>query len=267
MKFGLRRRPATTDGEMSIFEHLAELRMRIVRALLAVAVGAAFILIFYEFVLGILIAPYERTCSTHPNFNCDGSLYALGPVEGLSARMRISGYGGLILALPVVMWQLWKFIVPALSEKEKKYSVPFILSSVVLFLIGGYLAYWTLDKALEFLIAWSGEDVNQTYQISKYISLVALMVLAFGVGFLSPVLIVFLQLVGVVTPQTLLRQWRVALMIIFTLSAVITPSGDPISMLALALPLSFLFVVSVVIGMIAQRRNRKNQRDTESISG
>ena len=255
---------AAPDAAMSVFEHLAELRMRIVRSLLAVGVGAALILIFYDFVLGVLIAPYEKTCSLHPEFNCDGSLYALGPVEGLSARMRISGYGGLIIALPVVLWQIWRFIVPALSKKEKQYSIPFVLSSVVLFLLGGYLAYWTLDKALEFLIAWSGEDVNQTYQISKYISLVALMVLAFGVGFLSPVLIVFLQLVGVVTPQTLLRQWRVAVMTIFALSAVITPSGDPISMLALAIPMSVLFLVSVLIGWVAQRRRKRQQTEIDS---
>ncbi len=262
MKVG--RKAAAPDAAMSVFEHLAELRMRIVRSLLAVGVGAALILIFYDFVLGVLIAPYEKTCSLHPEFNCDGSLYALGPVEGLSARMRISGYGGLVLALPVVLWQIWRFIVPALSKKERKYSIPFILSSVVLFLLGGYLAYWTLDKALEFLIAWSGEDVNQTYQISKYISLVALMVLAFGVGFLSPVLIVFLQLVGVVTPQTLLRQWRAAVMVIFALSAVITPSGDPVSMLALAVTMSILFLVSVLIGWIAQRRRRRQQPEVDS---
>jgi sec-independent protein translocase protein TatC len=262
MKIG--KRSAAPDAAMSVFEHLSELRMRIVRSLLAVGVGAALILIFYDFVLGVLIAPYEKTCSLHPEFNCDGSLYALGPVEGLSARMRISGYGGLILALPVVLWQIWRFIVPALSKQEKKYSIPFILSSVVLFLLGGYMAYWTLDKALEFLIAWSGEDVNQTYQISKYISLVALMVLAFGVGFLSPVLIVFLQLVGVVTPQTLLRQWRVAVMVIFALSAVITPSGDPISMLALAGPMTILFLASVFIGWIAQRRRKRQHAEVDS---
>jgi sec-independent protein translocase protein TatC len=258
------KKAAATDGAMSVFEHLAELRMRIVRSLLAVGIGAALILIFYDFVLGVLIAPYERTCSLHPEFNCDGSLYALGPVEGLSARMRISGYGGLVLALPIVLWQVWRFIVPALSKQEKKYSIPFILSSVVLFVLGGYMAYWTLDKALEFLIAWSGEDVNQTYQISKYISLVALMVLAFGVGFLSPVLIVFLQLVGVVTPQTLLRQWRAAVMVIFALSAVITPSGDPVSMLALAVPMSILFLLSVLIGWIAQRRRRRSTPESVS---
>ena len=253
------RKAAVATEEMSIIGHLTELRQRIVRSLLAIALGASFILIFYDRFLSLLTRQYVNLCSRRPDFNCAGELYALGPIEGLSSRMRISGYGGLILALPVVMWQVWRFVVPALSNREKKYSIPFILSSVVLFIFGGALAYWTLDKALEFLISWSGEGVEQTYQISRYISLVALMVLAFGIGFLLPVLIVFLQLVNVVTPQALLKQWRVSFMVIFVLAAVITPSGDPISMMALALPMSLLFIVAVLIGFIAQRRRRKRE--------
>ncbi len=253
------RKTAVATEEMSIIGHLTELRQRIVRSMLAVALGASFILIFYDHFLSLLTRPYVNLCARRPDFNCAGELYALGPIEGLSSRMRISGYGGLILALPVVMWQIWRFVVPALSNREKKYSIPFILSSVILFAFGGGLAYWTLDKALEFLISWSGEGVEQTYQISRYISLVALMVLAFGVGFLLPVLIVFLQLVNVVTPQALLKQWRVSFMVIFVLAAVITPSGDPISMLALAIPMSLLFIVAVLIGFIAQRRRRKRE--------
>lgn len=256
------RKTAVATEEMSIIGHLTELRQRIVRSLLAIALGASFILIFYDRFLSLLTRPYVNLCARRPDFNCAGELYALGPIEGLSSRMRISGYGGLILALPVVMWQVWRFVVPALSNREKKYSIPFILSSVVLFIFGGALAYWTLDKALEFLISWSGEGVEQTYQISRYISLVALMVLAFGIGFLLPVLIVFLQLVNVVTPQALLKQWRVSFMVIFVLAAVITPSGDPISMMALALPMSLLFIVAVLIGFIAQRRRRKREAST-----
>jgi sec-independent protein translocase protein TatC len=242
---------------MTFIEHLAELRSRIVKALAGVALGAIVVLLGYERILEFLVRPYVDLCAARESLKCDGSLYSFGPVEGFTARMRISAYGGLILAMPIVTWQVWRFIVPALSPREKRYSVPFIVSSVTLFLVGGAMAYWTLDKALEFLIAWSGSEVNQTYQISKYISLVALMVLAFGVGFLLPVLVVFLQLVGVVTPQTLLRQWRTATMVIFALSAVITPSGDPISMLALAVPMTLLYLVAVLIGWVAQRRSRR----------
>src|SRR6188472_895820 len=96
-----------------------------------------------------------------------------------------------------------RFMVPALHAKEKRYAISFILSSVVLFLLGGFLAYVTLGKALEFLIAWTGADVGARFQVSKYVRLVMLMVAAFGIGFQFPVLLVFPQLVGVVTPQTL----------------------------------------------------------------
>ena len=247
-------------GGMTIFGHLAELRMRLVRMMLAVATGSIVILVFYDQFLRFLTQPYRNICSTRPDFNCDGTLFTLGPIEGLSARMRIAGYGGLIIALPVIMWQ---FIVPALNKQEKKYSIPFIVTSVILFLTGAGLAYWTLDKALEFLIAWSGAGVEQTYQISKYISLVAMMVLAFGAGFLVPVLVVFLQLVGVVTPQTLIKQWRYSFMGTFLIAAVVTPSGDPISMMALAIPMTLLFLLAVLIGFIAQRRKKKRSPDGE----
>jgi sec-independent protein translocase protein TatC len=168
--------------------------------------------------------------------------------------MRICAYGGLVLALPVLLWQIWRFIVPALSKKEKQYAGPFIASSIVLFTAGCSLAYWTLDKALEFLITWSGTDVTQSYQITKYVSLVVLMMLAFGIGFLSPVLIVFLQLAGAVRPRTLIKQWRYAVMGIFIAAAVITPSGDPFSMLALAIPLTILYLLAVLVGWLLTRR-------------
>lgn len=242
---------------MPIMEHLRELRMRIVRSLLAVVVGMIVLLATYDPVKRFLTQPYRNLCSTHPEFNCDGSLFSLGPLDGFSARMKVSAYGGLILALPVVLWQIWQFVVPALSRKEKKYAVPFISSSIVLFTAGGTLAYWTLDKALEFLISWSGSDVNQAYQITKYISLVTFMMLAFGVGFLSPVLLVFLQLANIVEPRTLLKQWRIAVILIFVTAAVITPSGDPFSLMALAIPLTVLYLLSVLVGwLIVRRRTR-----------
>jgi sec-independent protein translocase protein TatC len=239
---------------MPIMEHLRELRSRIIRSFLAIAVASLTMLTVYDPVKNFLTQPYRNLCSARPDFKCDGSLFSLGPLDGFSARMRICLYGGVVLALPVILWQIWRFIVPALSKKEKRYAVPFIVSSIVLFAVGCSLAYWTLDKALEFLISWSGTDVSQAYQVTKYISLVVLMMLAFGVGFLSPVLLVFLQLVSVVTPRALIKQWRYAIMGIFVAAAVITPSGDPVSMLALAVPLSVLYLLSALVGWLLVRR-------------
>ncbi len=255
----------TPDDVMTLTEHLAELRVRIIRSALAVVLFAVIIIAFYDQVLDFLRGPYEDLCASKPPDFCglsvgpDGEtrLFNFDPVEGLATRLRIGSYGGLILAMPVILWQVWQFIVPALHAREKKMAVPFILSSVLLFLLGGTLAYLTLERALEFLISWSGEDVTQAFQVSRYVRLVMLMIGAFGVGLQFPVLLVFLQLVGVLTPQQLLRGWRYAILAIVVIAAVITPSGDPISLAALAVPMTVLYMVSVGIGWVAQRRRRE----------
>lgn len=239
---------------MSMMDHLRELRTRLVRSVLAIGVSTLVLLAFYDQLKNLLTRPYTNLCARRPDFKCDGSLFSLGPLDGFSARMRVCLYGGLVLALPVILWQIWRFIVPALSKREKNYAVPFIASSMILFSFGCYLAYWTLDKALEFLISWSGSDVTQAFQITKYINLVVMMMLAFGVAFLSPILLVFLQLVSAVSPKTLIKQWRFAVMAIFVAAAVITPSGDPISLMALAIPLTILYLISVLVGWLLTRR-------------
>jgi sec-independent protein translocase protein TatC len=247
---------ASPEDRMTLIEHLAELRSRLIRSVLAVVIGIIVIIAAYDRVLDFLRRPYEALCDRHKaNVNCE--LFVLGPLEGLTTRLSIATYGGIILAFPVIMWQIWRFIVPALHAKEKKYAIPFILSSVFLFALGGAVAYWTLTPALDFLISWSGSDVRATFQVSKYISLVGLMIAAFGITFEFPVLLVFLQLVGILSPQTLIHQWRYATVIIFVLAAVITPSGDPYSMMALAIPMVIFYAISVVIGLIAQRRKRR----------
>ncbi len=258
--------PDSQQGHMSLTQHLAELRMRIIRAGLAVLIGSILVMAFYDTVLGWLLRPYQKLCERREEGFCgtsiDGTtgevrLFNLDPIEGISTRLKIAFYGGMILALPVVLWQLWKFIVPALHKNEKKHAIGFVLSSVVLFCVGGFIAYTTLERALEFLIGWSGEDVDQAFQVQPYVRLVTLMVVAFGVGFIIPVLLVFLQLLGIVTPQTLLGGWRYAIVGTFLISAAITPSGDPISLLALSVPLIVLYFVAILIGRVSQRRRRR----------
>jgi sec-independent protein translocase protein TatC len=252
----------TPDDAMTLMEHLGELRVRIVRCLLAVVIGIILIMALYDWVLDFILQPYKDLCNSKPVGFCgpgttSAQLYSLGPLEGLTTRLTVSMYGGIILALPVLLWQIWRFVVPALHAKEKKFAIPFVFSSITLFLLGGLVAYLTLEKSLEFLIAWSGNGVTPAFQVSKYISLVGLMVAAFGIGFEFPVLLVFLQIVGVLQPQTLKKQWRYAIMIIFIVAAVITPSGDPYSMLALAIPMSIFYVFAVIIGYVIQRHKRR----------
>ena len=251
----------TPEAVMTLTEHLAELRTRIIRCALAVILGVILIMAFYDQVLRFLARPYKQMCQDRGVEFCgasfdgvDVTFLNLDPVKGLSTRLSVATYGGIILAIPVIVWQIWKFVVPALKSNEKKYAVPFMASSISLFLLGGLLAYLTLGKALEFLISWAGEDVQSTYQISSYISLVMLMVAAFGIGFQFPILLVSFQFVGILRPQQLLGAWRYAIVGIVVVAAVITPSGDPISLTALAVPMLLLYFISAGIGLVAQRR-------------
>ena len=253
---------ATPEDRMTLTQHLAELRTRIIRSVLAILLGIIIILALYDQVLQFLRKPYTDLCRSKDWANC-GELQFLSPLEGLSTRLSIATYGGIIIALPVLMWQLWRFIVPALHAKEKKYAIPFVLSSVVLFILGGFVAFWTLGPALDFLISWGGDDVQANFQVSKYISFVGLMIAAFGIAFEFPVLLVFLQLVGVVTPQQLVKQWRYAIVTIMVIAAVITPSGDPYSMMALAVPMTLFYIISILIGLFAQKRKRRREAAAE----
>lgn len=271
-KLGFRRaaKPDPVQEEMSLTEHLAELRMRIIRAGLAVFIGALLVFAFYNTVLNWLLEPYERLCKgkvAAKDFDYCGSsfdvatgqvkLFSTDPIEGLSTRLKIGFYGGIILALPVVLWQIWRFVVPALHKHERKHALGFVISSTLLFLVGGAIAFSTLEKSLEFLIGWAGDDVDPLFQVQSYIRLVTLMVVAFGVGFTIPVFLVFLQLIGVLQPQTLLRGWRYAIVGIFLVAAAITPSGDPISLLALSVPMTVLYFGAILVGWVAQRRKRR----------
>ena len=239
---------------MTLTEHLGELRARIIRSALAITIGMVLVVAFYDQVLGFLLEPYQELCARKPRDFCSAELFNFTPTEGLTTRLRVGMYGGIILALPVILWQVWRFIVPALNPKEKKYSIPFIVSSVVLFIAGGTLAYVTIGQALDWLISWSGDDVNQVYSVNSYVALIGLMIFAFGLGFLLPVLVVFLQLVGVVTPRRLMQSWRLAMVSIAVIAAVITPSGDPITMAMLGVPMMILYFVAVLVGWLVVRR-------------
>lgn len=259
--------PSAGD-QMTLTEHLAELRMRIIRAGLAVLIGVVVVVLAWEWVFDLLTGPYADLCARKGDDYCGDaydpqsgqvSLNILDPVEGLSTRLRVGFYGGIVLALPVLLWQIWKFVVPALHKNEKKYALGFVTSSVLLFILGGVIAFTTLERALEFLIDWAGEDVDQVFRVESYIRLVTLMVVAFGIGFTVPVMLVCLQMLGVIEWRTLLRGWRYAIVGTFVVAAAITPSGDPISLLALSVPMVVLYFLAVLIGWIVQRRRAREE--------
>jgi sec-independent protein translocase protein TatC len=239
-------------GQMTLMEHLTELRRRLVLSLLGVAFGMLVVTIFYDPILDTLREPYCQSVEDQVDTN-DCQLTQIEPTEGLSIRFRITGYGGIAIAMPIVLWQIWRFVSPGLYENEKRYAVPFVLSAALLFALGAGLAYWTLPRALEFLNDIGGADFDTQYRPGPYIQFVSYMMLAFGVGFEFPILLVFLQLAGILQVDTLRRFRRYAIVLITVLVAVITPSGDPISMLALSVPMVLFYELSILIGRLLTR--------------
>jgi sec-independent protein translocase protein TatC len=231
---------------MTLVEHLAELRTRIIRCCIAIAIGGVIGFLLYNRVLHLLQEPYcdvSRRCT----------FIVTDPLEGFSIRLKLSAYLGFLFASPVVLWQLWRFITPGLHPHERRYAVPFVASGVVLFVMGAAIAIITLPEALKFLVSIGGNSIEPFYTPGKYISLVIFMMLAFGVGFEFPVVLVFLELANVLTWRQLAGWWRYAVVVIFIIDAVITPSQDPISLLALGVPMCVFYAASILIGRIIQR--------------
>lgn len=237
---------------MSLVEHLGELRRRLVVSIAAIAVGAVVAFAFYNRILEFLIDPYCRL-SQPPRPPGPCSLVVTDPLEGFATRLKVATYGGLFLASPVVLLQIWRFITPGLNPNEKRYAIPFVVSSISLFSLGALIAKVTFPKALEFLVAVGGPGLTAFFSPAKYLRLVILMVVAFGVAFEFPVLLVFLELAGVLTSRRLASWRRPAIVVIVVVAAVITPSQDPYSLLAMAGPMYVFYEGSILIGRLLKR--------------
>lgn len=240
---------ALDASRMSVIEHLAELRNRLIKCVLAVAAGGVVAFIFYPDILEVLIQPY---CDLAPDDDC--TLYIRSPLDGFSVRLKVAGYGGIALAMPVLLWQTWRFITPGLYPRERRLAIPFLIAGCALFAMGAALAFWTIPRALEFLLEVGGDNLQALFEPNEYLSFVTFMMLAFGLGFEFPILLVFLQLAGILQPSTLARARRYAIVGIVVAVAIITPSGDPYSLMALSIPLWFFYEGSILAGKLIVRR-------------
>ena len=261
----LSRRPrANPTGEMPILEHIGELRNRLAKscAALAVATVAAFFLL-YEPVLDFLLRSYCELPASVRVPVADGGcrLAAFSPLEPLSIRLRLSLTIGLLLAMPVVAYQLWRFITPGLKPNEKRFAIPFALASTLLFVAGVAVAFLTLPKAIDFLVSMGGNGIAVFFQADRYLRFVLFMGLAFGLTFEFPLVLVFLSLVGALSSAAMLRAWRPAVAVIIVAAAVITPSQDPISLFAMAVPMWIFYFAAAAIAryLIEPRRARRQQ--------
>jgi sec-independent protein translocase protein TatC len=246
------------SGEMTLLEHLAELRLRLLRSILAILIGSVVGFAFYDQVLDFLTGPYKDLCAKKDDLCIPGSEngIVLDPLGGFSTRLRISTYIGILFAVPVILWQVWRFVAPGLYAKERRYAWPFMIASLLLFTCGAAAAWFTFPKALDWLVEFGG-GVAPAFEIGRYVGFIALLMLGYGIGFLFPVVLVSLQLMGVVKYTTLVRQWRIWLVAVTVVGAVVTPGGDPISMIVLTVCLFLFYVVSIGIGWFVKGRGAK----------
>lgn len=244
-------------GHMTIWEHLAELRSRLFKIFAAVVVGAIVGWFLFPWVLDLLKQPFNEVQPGAP-------FIATEPLQAFTLRLKMSAYIGVALAMPVILWQIWRFVTPGLYPHEKRYAVPFTASALVLFAFGAWFAYVILNPTLQFLVSVGGTQIQPYYTAESYVTLIFWMMLAFGAGFEFPVLLVALELVGVLKPRQLLGWWRQAIVGLAIVAAVITPSGDPISMIALTVPLIVMYFGSAGIGAfvlwLRARKRRKAER-------
>jgi sec-independent protein translocase protein TatC len=266
LAFLKRRREQEPGGSMTVIEHLDELRSRLIKAMGALGVVAIVAFIFYPTILDFLIKPLDalppelkERILTQGDSN-DPNLTVTGPLEGLNVRLKVTAMLALIFASPFWLYQLWAFITPGLTIKEKRYALPFVGSSVLLFALGTTFAYVTLPAALRFLVSIAGPDVTVLFGAQQYINFVGLMLLAFGLSFQLPLVLFFLGLVGVVSVQQLRDHRRIAAVGTAGMSAVVTPTQDPFTMLAMWIPLYLLYELTIFL--LALRARRQRRRDS-----
>lgn len=233
---------------MSLTDHLVELRSRLFKAALAIVVVSIAAFTQWSHVQ-LWLLHYYRDAVGDPS----KKFVFLGPLDGIGVRLTMSSYIGLFGASPVWIWQGWRFIAPGLKASEKKYAIPFLLSSVVLFCSGGAVALLTLPPGLDFLVSIAGPGAEALFTTNDFVKLITLVVIAFGFAFLFPVVLVFLQLIGAVTPGRLLRGWRYAIVIIFVIAAVITPSQDPYTLFGMAGPMVVFYFGAIGIGKLLKK--------------
>ncbi len=238
--------------------HLVELRNRLMKCAIAVAIGAVLGWYLFDPVFQFLTEPLKKLCESQACIDSakSGNVINYDPLDPFTTRLKLSAYIGIGVAMPVLLWQLWKFVAPGLYQNEKKYALAFIGPALVLFFSGAYIAYYVLPVSLDWLQGVGNGHFEVAYTADKFITLVGWMMLAFGIAFEFPVILVALMAINVLKVRTLLKQWRYFVAGIAVVSGAITPTGDPFTFLFLALPMVALYGVSILIGMVIERARR-----------
>ena len=237
------------DHKMSLTEHLVELRKRLTRSLAAIGIGFGVCYYYKDFIFDIITRPLTRVLPKN------SYLIYTGLTEAFFTYMKVAFFAALIITCPYILYQIWKFIAPGLLPKEKKYVVPFVISSTSLFIGGVLFGYFVaLPPAFEFFVSFNNKYLQAMLSFKDYLSLFVTFLLGFGVSFELPIFIFFLTKLGIVNAKMLSNQRRYAILIIFIVAAILTPSPDALSQILMAIPLMFLYEISIFVSRFAGKK-------------
>jgi sec-independent protein translocase protein TatC len=224
---------------MDMRSHLQELRSRLLKAVIALALGTTVAFLFSDQLLDLIVEPYKIAVG-------DEALPFFKVTDAFSAVMRVSLFGGLLLASPVILYQIWRFVAPALSTKEKRWAYPLAGLFGLLFIFGVAVGYLALERGLGFLLDFGGDSLRPLVGVDAYLRFATRFIFVFGIAFEFPVFLFAAAAIGAVSSKMLRSNRRWAVVIILVAAAVITPSGDPLTLLMLAVPLYVLYELSIL---------------------
>ena len=256
----------SVGGRMPLIEHLREFRKRVVRSAFAISLGSVIGWFFYNEISTKLAEPVcdLRAAQASGAENC-GALYISGVLGPLNLQIKVSILAGVIMTAPIWLYQLWAFIAPALHRREKKYSFFFLIAATPFFAAGTYLGYSILPVAVRVLFGFTPEALDNLVKFDDYLDFVMRAILLFGIAFELPVFLVTFNLIGFLSGMAILKPWRIWVFAITLFVAGFTPSADPLSMAALALPLIGFYLIAGCIALLNDRRRAKKNALSEEI--
>jgi sec-independent protein translocase protein TatC len=252
----------SSRGTMPLLDHLRELRSRVIKATFFILIFSALGWINYNEIITRLSEPVcDLKLAQESGLSQCGALFISGVLGPLNLQLKVSFLSGLIFAAPFWLYQIWAFVAPALSKKEKRNSVFFIIAATPFFAAGAYLAFYILPMAIRVLFGFTPEALGNLVRFDDYLDFVLRLIIVFGLAFELPVFLVSLNLVGVLSGKSILRPWRFAIFGITFFVAAFSPTADPLSMAALALPLIALYFGAGSIAILVdKRRDRRKSK-------
>lgn len=255
----LKERGAEPAAAMPLTEHLRELRSRLVKSGIAIALGMVVGWIYYPELFAWLSQPFTGAVEQAQEEGRQVTLALTGVADPFVLQMQVAAMAGVVLSAPVWLYQLWRFVTPGLHRHERRWAIGFVAVAFPLFLGGVALAYAVLPLGLQVLLGFTPENVENIVSVDRYLSFFLRTVLVFGVGFLVPLLLVLLNFAGVLSGRRLLSWWRWIVVSVVLFSAVATPTGDPINLLLLAGPILLLVVIAVGVCLLNDRRRARRR--------